>query len=111
MATRETDWTVVLGSSRSSLKVSPLKRAACSILDPIRLRLKSCLVANPVILSPLFPGSHLGSYQLIGKMSRMQRSVFLTWRSAQSYWGTLRAVGTCGVPHRRLNRHLDEDEN
>src|SRR5712692_7586552 len=57
MATRETDWTVVLGSSRSSLKVSPLRRAACSIRDPIRLRLKSCLVANrPFILSALFPG-------------------------------------------------------
>src|SRR5438876_1989438 len=43
MATRESDCAVPVGSSLSSLKVSPLNLAAFNIREPILRKLKSCL--------------------------------------------------------------------
>src|SRR5437764_15435356 len=59
MATRESDCAVPLGSSLSSLKISPLNLAAFNIREPILRRLKSCLDPEYGVNCVSVPSSHV----------------------------------------------------
>src|SRR5205823_13169002 len=59
MATRESDCAVPVGSSLSSLKVSPLNLAAFNIREPILRRLKSCSDPENGVNCVSVPSSHV----------------------------------------------------
>ncbi len=80
IATREMDWAEALGSSLSSLKVSPSSLDALSIRDTIFLRLRSCLVANGqvIIVRSLFLCPYRsGNLSTHGKIARYHLHVTL----------------------------------